>query len=281
MDFFNTALLREKIVINNQSGPQSGGKASSVIIKSNRVAFLLGEEPFVENVVIRAQNMHTTLRLAAILIKEHNNKGQLLARKVPLNWEAVWKSAVSEYDKRFDPDIWGTVYINGNPVFRTVASPFADVVEKCALLSLDNYYATMDITEEALEKVGRACEVDHQATVAATIKNKGSEVDCGIMYRAGGNNTVFSYHVSGGLNKNSRLEQAIGFTAAYLEMCALSYFIETTQNKVKSGEVAKVSPEVAQLRAAIAHKNFINRAVNDFEKAYKVVYKPQKPNFVS
>ena len=57
----NSSLVREKITIIDK---ESNGK-EQVVIRSNRFSFTIGNHPAVENIVVRAQNMHATLRFAS------------------------------------------------------------------------------------------------------------------------------------------------------------------------------------------------------------------------
>jgi hypothetical protein len=65
------------------------------VIRSNRILLKLesedGEEAgYAEKVVVRAQNMHTTLRLASRVMQEFYRGGMLGGRRI--NWDDTWQS---------------------------------------------------------------------------------------------------------------------------------------------------------------------------------------------
>ena len=179
---FTASLVREKIIFADDS---AGSGAEPTVIKSNRIFLKLGVRAASEKIVVRAQNMHTTLRIASKILFSHHKGGALLERDTPFDWEGMWDQVLSTYEKEFNPAIWAAVYINGKPFFKTNKSPFVDVIEKCALLTIDNYDATMGVTESALKQIGRAVRINHSSNVATVFTDNGDSMRCGIIHRAG------------------------------------------------------------------------------------------------
>jgi hypothetical protein len=277
MEDFNTSLVREKIVMTADG--DSPDKAP-VVIRSNRIFLLLGEGAGAEKVVVRAQNMHTTLRIAAKVLGSFYADGPLSPRSASLNWEEQWRESLSSYEHEFNPKNWCAIYINGKSVFKTMTSPFVDVIEKCALLTLDNYDSTMGVTETALKKVGHAMRISHASSVAATFSDNGASMRCGIIHRTDKKDTAFSFTASKG-QPETRIVQSFGAAAAYLEAFNLRFMIHLLRDKIRMGEAKKVSPENSQIRAAIVRQGAINRAIHSFEDMYDVKYRPDKPDFFS
>jgi hypothetical protein len=271
MDNFNTSLVREKIVFTE-------GDKEPTVIRSNRIFLKLGEGAHAEKVVIRAQNMHTTLRVAAKILFSYFRHGLILPRTMPFDWDGTWDTCLNSYEKEFNPRIWAAIYINGKSVFKTTTSPFVDIIEKCALLTVDNYDATMDVTESALKKIGHAVRISHTSNVATVFTDKGDSTRCGIIHRADNRDTTFNFTVSGG-KQETRLVQTIGIASAYLDAFSLRFVIDTNQDKMRRGEIKKISPEANQMRAAIARQGAINKAIISFEESYDVKYRPMKPDF--
>jgi preprotein translocase subunit SecD len=278
MEDFNTSLVREKIIFTQ--GETSGEVKEPVVIRSNRVFLKLGQGGDAEKVVIRAQNMHTTLRLAAKVLQSHHSDGVLLKRETPLDWTDVWENSLSGYEKEYNKDIWCSLYVNGRSVFKTFTSPFVDVIEKCALLTLDNYDTTMNVTENALKQVGHAMRINHNSNVAAVFTDNGDNMRCGIIHRSNKKDTAFNFTAVNG-QQQARITQSIGATAAYLESFNLRFVIHALRTKIRAGEAKTVSPENNQIRAAISRQGAINRAILSFEENYNVKYRPAKPDFFS
>lgn len=277
MEDFNTSLVREKIIFTDGSPDTGGGAKDPVTIRSNRIFLRLGIPPITEKVVIRAQNMHSTLRLAAKVLYSYRHSGLLLDRNVAFDWQDHWNGVLSDYEKEYSPDVWAAVYINGKSVFKTMTSPFVDVIEKCALLTIDNYDATMEVTENALKQIGHAVQINHSSNVATTFADDGDVMRCGIIHRSSSRDTTFSFTASGG-ERHNRIVQCMGIVAAYLELFNLRFTIQTLQGKIRRGQVMKASPESVQIRAAIARQGGINKAIASFEEIYQVKYRPEKPD---
>lgn len=279
MEEFSASLVREKIIfIDDGQDIEADGEAGPTVIRSNRIFLKLGERAATEKVVVRAQNMHTTLRLAGKVMYSFYKNGLFLNRSQPPEWEAIWDTVLSHYEKEFNPNIWGAVYINGKSMFKTTTSPFVDVVEKCALLSVDNYDGTMEVTESALKQIGRAMRINHSSNVATVFTDSDGAMRCGIIHRANGKDTTFNFTAAGGETHN-RVPQSMAIAAAFLEGINLSFVTKSLQDKMRGGEIAKVSPEASKLRGATARLVAINKGISAFEETYEVKYRPEKPDF--
>jgi hypothetical protein len=222
--------------------------------------------------------MHTTLRLASKIMFSYYKTGLFLDRSQPFDWESLWEQVLSQYEKDFNPGIWSAIYINGKPVFKTTKSPFVDVIEKCALLTIDNYDATMEVTESALKQIGRAMRINHSSNVATVLTDSGDTMRCGIIHRARGKDTTFNFTAEGGETHN-RIVQCISIAAAFLEALNLQFVVQSLQEKNKRGEIPKVSKEANQLRGATARLITLDKGIMSFEDIYKVKYRPEKPKF--
>ena len=279
MEEFSASLVREKITfIDDSQEPDADGEVGPTVICSNRIFLKLGDRAATEKVVVRAQNMHTTLRLASKVMYSYFKNGAFLTRSQPPDWEAMWDTVLSIYEKEYNTGIWGSVYINGKSVFKTNTSPFVDVVEKCALLTVDNYDATMEVTESALKQIGRAMRINHSSNVATVFTDHVDTMRCGIIHRADGKDTTFSFTATGG-EPHNRITQSISIAAAFLEAINLRFVTKSLQDKMRAGEIAKVSPEAAKLRGATARLVAIHKGIMSFEETYDVKYRPEKPDF--
>ena len=86
MDDFNTALIREKIIfVDEESGKEAKADGHSVV-RSNRIFLKLEKDGKSEKVVVRAQNMHTTLRVAGKIMQEFYRKGPLSPHLGSISW---------------------------------------------------------------------------------------------------------------------------------------------------------------------------------------------------
>ncbi|MBW7909959.1 MAG: hypothetical protein H3C49_01615 [Alphaproteobacteria bacterium] len=280
MTEFTTSLVREKIEFLDDGAE---GIVPAAIVRSNRI-FLrlpsLEDKAQTDKIVIRTQTMPTALRLAGKVMFSYYRNGLFSTRSEAYDWGAQWDAVLSGYDRAFMPDLWASVYVNGKSAFKTLNSPFVDIVEQCALLSLDNYDAAIHVTEEALRKLGRAMRINHASTVAAVMTDARDEMRCGIIHRMDGRDATFNFMVSGGQAAH-RVVQSLGMAAAFLEAINLQRVVRSMQEKIRAREAAKASPEATRLRAATARMTAIDKAINSFEDMYTVKYRPAKPDFFS
>jgi hypothetical protein len=281
MEEFNASLIREKIIfMEGISGEDDDAVKEPVVVRSNRIFLRLGPSAAAENVVIRAQNMHSTLRLAGKILSSYGQDGPFSVRNRSFDWGGQWDAVLSAYEKKHNHDIWAAVYLDGKPVLKTIKSPFIDVVEKCALLTIDNYDAAMDVAESALKQIGRAVRISHSSSVAATFADSMGSMRCGIMHRGGSRNIIFSFTGTGG-GRYDRIVHSIDVAAAYLETLNLNFIINQLQEKIRNGEIRKAAPETGRIQPAMARQVALNKDIFAFEEIYGVQYRPEKPDLFS
>lgn len=285
MQEFSSSLVREKIVFidgGKDIDPlaDEGEASGPTIIRSNRIFLRLSQGTKTEKIVIRGQNMHGTLRMAAKVYAQFRKGGPFTERASPFDWQDHWDQLVSAYDKEFNPGNWIGVYINGKPVFKTLTSPFVDVVEQCALLTLENYDGTMGVAEHVLKEVGKAVRIQHFTNVAAVFsEEERNGIRCGIVHRSDVRDTTFNFSVIGG-ERDNRIIQALSTTAAFLEMFNLTFVIRSARMRLKAKEIDFSSPESKQARAAEARQGTLSRQINSFEEVFTVKYRPEKPDLM-
>ncbi len=283
MHRLNTNLVREKVVFVNEARQDIlsdvEDEAGPSIIRSNRIFLKLQQKSTIEKIVIRGQNMHGTVRMAAKVFSQFHKGGPFTSRT--FDWQSHWEQTISSYEKEYNTSNWVAVYINGKPVFKTLTSPFADVVEQCALLTLENYDGTMEIAEQVLKQVGRAMRIQHFSNVAASFNEEDDErFHCGIMHRTEDRDTTFSFAVQGGEREN-RVIQSLAASAAFLEAFNLHFVVSSVHSRLKAKEIPQISPEVRQSRAAAARLGSLNRQLLSFEESFKVRFRPDKPDLFS
>ncbi len=277
MKEFSTSLVREKIEFTEASHE----KPVSSVVRSNRIFLRLPsreEKGVFDKVVIRTQTMPTALRLAGKTMFSYYRNGLFSRREEPYDWDAQWDASLSGYDRTYTPDLWAAVYLNGQSVFKTLHSPYVDIVEKCALLHIDNYEVAVGATEDVLRKIGHPINVNHTSNVAAVFHDSGPETRCGIIQRVDGKDATFHFMAGGG-DMARRIVQSLGIAGAFAEGINLQRVIHTMQEKIRAREAAKASAEATKLRAATARMTAIDKAINSFEDMYSVKYRPAKPDF--
>ncbi len=282
MEDFNTALIREKVDIIDDAAA-SGADDEANVIRSNRIFLKLqqpapGHKTVTEKVVIRCQNMHSTMRLAARVMTEFYDFGFFGARETPFDWDAAWADSQSDYEKAYNQQNWAAAYIDGKSVFRTRHSPFTDIIEQCAMLNIDDYDQTMRVTQGALKRVGKEVKISHATTVAAIMTDVGDQMRCGILHRTDGRDAAFNFTATGGVAA-ARVPQSLGTVGLLLEGLNLRHALRGLSASSRVGFARKHTEMDTQLTAVTARLVGIDRAIRDFEQNYSVKYRPEKPVF--
>lgn len=200
MSKFNTSLLREKFTLHDPLEGLSG--EPPFIALSNRMVVPLANDTFQEHetFVVRAQNMHSCVRLAGAIAKEFFDRGPITPRIEPFRWEKLWLEVVKGYEKEWNPDIWGCVYYNGKILFKAGEHhQFLDIIEQCDAKNKGEYESSIVFAEEAFKQAGKNIRIEHDANIALIIKIGAEEEDeakCGVILRGADKTTTFNYTVA-------------------------------------------------------------------------------------
>lgn len=277
MKDFVTSLVREKIVFLPQESED--GDDAQTVIRSNRIYLRLVKDEVTDNVVIRAQNMADTLRMAARVVENHMWKGPFKTRKPP--WGSMWQQAVSLYGAHFNAENnWAAVYIDGKNVYETTKSPFTDVVERCALATLYNYDETLKTVETVMDKLEKPVQVKHSANIAAIFRDSGEATRTSLMHRGETRQRTFHFTTEDGdVDRIERIAACFAIAAAFLEAIEISILLANPETALASGVIDAHSGRGEKLEAARQRQIQIMHAVNSFESRFTVNYRPDKPDF--
>lgn len=276
MDDFNTALIREKIIFIDSAAPQKTD-AMAVghnVVRSNRLLLNLPGDKGVEKLVIRSQTMPGTLRLAAAALMDFCAKGKFSGRGP--DWDELWERVRPPYDKRYNPDNWAAVYVDGRNVFKTNASSYADVIEQCAQVATGNYDHAITVTEGALRRIGKNMQISHSSTVAAVFTNEGDSLRTAIVNRRAGKTNAFNFVANGG-DSDRRVQQVLFVTASMLESLNLRLTMDTLNVKLRSHKASK--EEQHQFTSLLGRMDALYRHIQTFETEFNAKYRPEKPAF--
>jgi hypothetical protein len=281
---FNSSLLREKFVVYDAT-PTDINDHAPLIALSNRLTLPLVSDDGTteEEFVIRAQNMHTTMRLGGRMARDFRESGSLIDRDEPYDWAQACESALSEFEKTWNPEIWIAVYHHGrlihdhNPQSR---HPFLDIIEKCDAYSQVQYDKPLDVARNAFKQAGKLVNITHDANVAASLSVVENELRCAIMLRSAARTTNFVLTARPKGDSDVVISQALTVTAAFLEAIQLAFVIGTIHQKIDSEVIGKGSKEAQKAVDANNWLTRLNKAVLQFESKLDVNYRPERPNFL-
>lgn len=279
---FNATLLREKFVIKDAMPEKHDDKP--IVALSNRLTLPLSRPrtDTHENLVIRAQNMHTAVRLGARLAQDFQDYGPLLDRPTPYDWEDAYEAITKGYESRFNPNLWVAVYHKGRTLFEKGATerhPFLDVIEQCDARNKDDYEKAVAVAEDAFKHAGKLVNIEHDANVALVVNVTDEEGKCGIIVRGPSRTTTFSFTARKKAGRPVRPSSCLSASAAFLEGIQLAFQVGMIRQKLRYELVGKSSEEAHKGEDAAQKLYRLNSALTQFEGMYEVRYRPDKPDF--
>lgn len=282
MHDLNLSLLREKFVIHD---PKSAGSGSArpVVALSNRIVLELRnkKDMMVERFVIRAQNMHSCARLTSRMLNSFNQSGPLLSRAKSTDWDGMWRSIVNDYEFAFNPSRWAAVYYNGKPVFQAGEHhPLLDLIEKCAAEHKGEYEDSIPIAEDAFKKTGKVIKIEYDGNVALAVNLDKDHGRCGIILRGANRTTTFNFSAATRKKETLNYAQCINAAAAFLEGLQLAFMVGMNTEKIRLGIIERLSKQEKQNREAKKRLTRLNAEITNFEDAFDVRYRPEKPEFL-
>lgn len=269
MMLLNTSLLRERFVIHDAKAA-----ARPIVAVGNRMLLPLksGDGEIRERLVIRAQSMHVTLRLAAFLTREFYNRGPLLNRLIPLKWQTIWEDAIADYERLHNPAVWGAIYHNGRTVFQSGEyHQFLDVIEQCDIKNRAEYDRAVQIAEDAFKAAGKNVTIDHHVNIGVVIGAMEQSTRCGLILRAPSHTSTFNFTMSEKA-EGIRLspDHGLDVAASYLEGIQLAF---ATGIADADGHGSPINQPAYNRIGRLSH------IIRTYEQDFIIRYRPDKPDF--
>ncbi len=266
----DTSLFREKFIINEKSAKS---KSLNLICPSTRMAIDL---PTGETFVIRTNNMHSCVRMAALAIRDYEKNNV-----VTNDWEELWNKSLNLYEREYNQDGWVAIYNEGDNIFSSGKHhQLFDVIEKCDAVNNESYEDSIILAEDYFAKVGKKIDMIYDSNVALVAILNGSNGRCSIMLRGISKNTTFNYSMKP-IDKSQDLDIYQGLSAAadFLEAVQLAYMVGVNNAKLSHGLIKRYSDEDKQSMKALDRIAVLNKKINQMEKIYSIHYRPERPNF--
>lgn len=280
---FNATLLREKFIIKDAM-PEKQADQKPVIALANRLSLPLYSPRLDshETLIVRAQNMHTCVRLGARLAQDFNDHGPLLGREPNYDWQDAYDAITRGYETKFNPNLWAAIYYQGRVVFEKGAAdrhPFLDVIEQCDARNNADYEKAVAVAEDAFKQAGKMVTIEHDANVALLVNVTEDEGKCGIILRGPARTTTFSFTAKKRPARGVRASSCLSASAAFLEGIQLAFQVGMIRQKIHYDLIGKSSEEAHKGEDASQKLYRLNGAISQFENMYDVRYRPEKPDF--
>ena len=276
MTDFNSSLLRERFVIRDRLSDE---EVESVVALSNRIVVPMinprGE--VVETFVIRGQNMHTTLRMAAKLSHSFSTGGKIMYAP-DYDWNKLWHVVTEGYENKHNPSCWGAIYFEGKCIFtKGEYHPFLDIIEKFDALHRDDYERAVKMAEEAFQDAGKPVTIEHETNVALVVSISPKQARCGVILRGAGNTTTFNFTAKEYRGKEVTISQCLGVCAAFLEGIQLAFAVGMGKRKIHH-EIIEDKEEEKRLYDSEKRIARLNQAISHFDMVLDVNYRPERPD---
>jgi hypothetical protein len=282
LEFGTITLYREKSTVHKFSSRDDGkGNEPVLVLRSNRVTIPIKTTVDNINVVVRGQNVPSTLRMTALVIDEFRRDPGLLHDAGALDWESFWARKVSAYENDYNPDIWVSLYVGSQLMFTTRQTKDAvDVVESVA--------GKDEVTEDVILKAaGRLVGdtedlvVEHDLQTAFVFQPFSTYHRAAILERRdrkAGSFAISVFHPTP--QKPVRLSHFIAFCADMMETLTLKSFLDRVQDLIAKNKINQSGIMPSQVQATRNRRRELMEAIDTFEKANKVNYRPERPKFV-
>ncbi|GEO81214.1 hypothetical protein [Pararhodospirillum oryzae] len=273
------SLFREKTTVHQIGGGRPGPiEEGALVIRSNRIILELTTSVRKEQVVVRGQTVPSTLRVAALVVERFLRDPQIFHRDDPVDWEDLWVRKRSDYDRRFSPESWVSIHVDGRTLFATNGSDAINLIEQVA--------HGEDLTDEIIRDATRALfssaqdvVVQHESQTAVVFTPFATHLRAAVLERRGGRTGSFSASAFHGPEGKVRLGAFVNFVADLVEAVTLREFLERI--RVQMEQSGQSSPPIPHdhLSAALGRKRQCAQFVAAFENAFKVQYRPERPEF--
>ena len=279
---FSSTLLREKFVIRDISADLT---VVPVVALSNRVVIHLPDNKgkTIETFVVRAQNMHACVRMAAKIVQSYMKFGPLMARDEEFDYADAWDDVIEHHDRKFNENIWVAVYNQGRRIFfQNEYHAFLDVIENCdARNQSGNYEQSISMAEKIFASMGRKVMIDHEANTGMVLDIKKGRARCGLILRSPTRRTNFTFSAEKKPGRDTPVNaaQCMSVAAAFLEGLHLAFLTGRVNQQLRLNLIAKFSRDDKMANSARSRLAQLNSEIRVFENGYVVRYRPERPEF--
>ena len=277
---FQISLMREKFILRDLG--TDIGDTPPIIALSNRIVLNVSNKSERDTYIVRTQNMHTCVRLAAAIYKEFMERGSLEGRMIEFNWDGLWKDVIKGFERKWNPDVWACVYHRGKPVYGFGEHhPFLDIIEKCDHKEKGDYEDSVIFAERAFKQAGKVMKIEHDANIALISKITDEEAKCGLIIRGANRTTTFNYTVKQHFRYKEAVKVAtiLSVSAAFLEGIQLAFQVGMAEKKFDLHMFEEYSQDYMRWKKSSSRLGSLNTAISNFELKYDVKYRPERPSF--
>lgn len=280
---FNATLLREKFEIFAKKKDKIVGPP--VVALSNRIILPLKDARgnIVEKFIVRTQNMHSCLRMAALIIADYQKHGPLLSRAQSFDWDKAWRSTIDVHERRYNEESrWVAIYNKGKVVYEDgKRHAFLDIIERCDNQNTQQYDNALKLAESAFLQLGKNVAIEYDANIAAIVRIKDDTARCGVILRSADKTTTFNFTAEEPDNRKISAPRCLSVVAAFLEGIQLAYMIGTVNEKIRLCALSNDSPQNMEAKSGYRRLKKLVPEIKTFNESRHVHYRPDKPDLTA
>ena len=162
-------LFREKSVVykfTELSDDASEDDEPVLELRSNRVTIPIKTEMNSLMVVVRGQNIPSTMRMTSVVVDEIRRNANVLHDAVEFDWDSLWRRKVSKYENDYNLDNWISLHVGGDLAY--VSRDGHEAVAEVELLANDEDVTEVIVMEAAGNVLGALEDlaVEHDSKTA-------------------------------------------------------------------------------------------------------------------
>ena len=277
-------LFREKSVVHKfteLNDDESADDEPVLSLRSNRVTIPIKTKMASVMVVVRGQNIPSTMRMTSVVVDEIRRDADVIHEAAEFDWDSMWRRKVSKYEADYNADNWVSVHVGGDLAY--VSREGHEAIAEVELLA-GSEDVTESIVMEAASNVLGALEdlvVEHDSQTAFVFTPFPAYHRAAILERRDrrtGSFAVAAYHPTP--QTPVRLSHFISFCADMTEALTHKSFLDRAQEMVADKTIDSSSFTPSFVQATRNRRRDLVQTIENFEKANKVVYRPERPSFM-
>ena len=275
-------LYREKSIVHrvDELGlDDEGDNEPALTLRSCRVTLPLKIKDRSVNLVVRGQNIPSTLRLTGMVIDQFRRDPNILHDPTAVDWENRYRKSLSPYEADFNQDAWVAIYMEGEIIFSTQDNDPIHEIEGLAAGGEINDSIILEASNNVLGAL-EDLVVEHDSQTAFVFTPFSTYHRAAVLERRQGRTGSFAvsvYHPTP--KKPIRISSFVNFCADMTEGLTLTIFLARVQQMVDDNSIANTPITPAQVVAAKNRKKELMTNVASFERAHKTAYRPERPSF--
>lgn len=275
-------LSREKValpsyVLDGQRDPS--GKIRPTLVRFTRLRIVIRDQSEERHVSVLGQRASTVLRLGAFVTQEVERLPAFLFRTGPskTDWPRLWNNALEAAFKEHRAGQWIAVFVDGEAAFSSgEVTKFNEAIGSVGV-GVD---LTAELIASAASKAvgdGGVVPLKYTGQTYVAISHSGNSYRGALIDRnAAHNRTLFAYApIASAKSRVLKTSRFALFCADIMDGIAMRSTIAGVRAMSESEQKAR---EEFLMDATTFQKNTLARIVG-FERAQRVVFRPERPNF--